>query len=196
MNEDKELLQRAAKGDHAAFEQLVTRYKAKILTTIHSMLGPGPECDDIAQEIFLSVYFSRENFRHNALFSTWLYRITINKCHDALRKRKHREVSLEKSSDEDDELSLEDHLVAHDNVEAYVQQAETRRRIAEYLRLLPERYRAVLLLRDVNDLSYSEIARIMNERVETIKVVLFRARQRLRTVIVQNADRRGGSDEL
>ena len=87
MEEDLELLGRFKKGDQHAFEFLVRKYKSTVFNTIYSIIGNTQEADDITQEVFLSVYTKAGSFKGESSFSTWLYRITVNKCVDELRKR-------------------------------------------------------------------------------------------------------------
>lgn len=182
MDEDIELLESFKQGNHQAFERLVTKYKVIVFNTIYSTVGDIQEADDIAQEVFLKVYYSAKSFKYKSLFSTWLYRITVNKCIDELRKKKrNRFISLESESGKKELLKMSNILQSHqENVEEKVAGKELQESIQKTLNSLPEKYRLILTLKEINSLSYKEMAQVMNVSINKIKIWLFRARKKLK----------------
>lgn len=179
-DEDDERLADAVRttGDAQAFAVLVTRYHGRVLALARRMLGPGAaeEAEDAAQDAFLAVYEKRATFRPGEPFRPWLYRIVVNRCLDKLRARARRprmhalDDVAEPSSDSENPLQS----VLHDEWEARLQEA---------VQDLEPRYRAVFLLRHLDDLSYEDIARATDLPLGTVKTHLFRAREKLRLAL-------------
>ncbi len=181
MDEDVELLESFKKGNYQAFERLVTKYKRKVFNTIYSIIGNVNEADDVAQEVFLKVYYSMSSFEYKSLFSTWLYRITVNKCLDELRKRKNKVISLENELSQDEVFRIKDILQdKQDNVVEKVIRNELQEIIWKVLNSLPKNYRLVLTLKEIDNLSYKEISQIMDISINRVKIWLFRARRKLK----------------
>jgi RNA polymerase sigma-70 factor (ECF subfamily) len=181
MNEDFSLLESFKKGDHRAFERLVAKYKVTVFNTIYSMVRDAHEADDIAQEVFLKIYFSAGSFKYKSSFSTWLYRITVNKCLDSLRKRKNKTISLDSELNEGEFLKIRDVLQSNEkNVEEKMIGKELQETVRKILSSLPKKYCLILTLKEIENLSYKEIAQIMNISINKVKIWLFRARQKLK----------------
>lgn len=186
METDRELIEAFKKGDQEAFAQLITKYKQTVFRAIYSLVPRQAEADDLAQEVFLQVYDSIDSYKYKSAFSTWLYRITVNKCYYELRKKK-RHVSLEAElSDtagkhEGEALKMKDLLVDdQESAEDRMINKETQELVRKLLGTLPEKYRMILTLKEIENLSYLEIARIMDISMDKVKVWLFRARLQLR----------------
>jgi RNA polymerase sigma-70 factor (ECF subfamily) len=175
---DAELVARARAGDRAAFDELVVRHEDRVYNMALRMLGQPDDALDLAQEVFLAAYRALDGFEAKAAFSTWLYRVTVNRCRDELRRRatvKHtRPRPLSVDADPPDPpahgASPADLAVARES-EALVAAA-----IAE----LPEEAREALVLRDVEGLAYEEIASVLDVPVGTVRSRLNRARTLLR----------------
>ncbi|MCJ7645585.1 sigma-70 family RNA polymerase sigma factor [bacterium] len=181
MEEDFELLAKFKKGDQQAFESLVRKYKMAVFNTIYSIIGDAQEADDIAQEVFLKVYTKAGSFKRKSSFPTWLYRITVNRCLDELRKRKNRIISLETEFDQDEELKLKDVLASKEgDITEELKRKELEDIIQKAMNSLPERDRIILTLKEMEGLSYKEISQIMKISLGKVKVWLFRARQKLK----------------
>ncbi len=105
MTVDKELIQRCQQGDQAAFELLVKKHERRVFGLVYQMVRQPSEVEDIAQEVFTKIYFSLPQFRIEASFEAWLYRITVNQCYDYLRKRK-REAQVTESDLSDEEAAF------------------------------------------------------------------------------------------
>lgn len=179
---DHALLEASRMGDEDAFAQLVGRYRNQITSYIYRMTNDYEGAVDLAQETFVRLYRAADRYQTNYAFSTYIYRIATNLAISELRKRKRRRlVSLTgffertKSSDQPldpaDDRPLQDSIMVDD---------ERRRAIQSAIKTLPERYRAALILRDVEGRSYQEISRILNTSEGTIKSRISRSRALLR----------------
>jgi len=177
-DDDRELVERARAGDEGAFAQLVTRYEGRVYNLALRYCGDVHEAGDLAQEAFLRVYRGLSGFRGTARFSTWLYRIVINVCRDWERKRRRRPtVAWPTVDDGDRPKDLPDPAPGPEEVSA---DNELRRRVVQEIAQLPQEYRQAVLLRDVQDLSYGEIAHILQVSVGTVKSRIHRGRAALR----------------
>lgn len=165
-------------GDVAAFAQLVTRYRSRVVALARRMLaGNGPdEAEDVAQEAFVAAYDKRASYRAGEPFRPWLYRIAVNRCLDRLRARSRRPVILEIESVPEPSGEGADPLSALLTEESEV-------RLQEAVAALPPKLRAVFLLRHLDDLSYDEIAIATGLPLGTVKTHLFRARAQLRLAL-------------
>lgn len=181
IDDDIEVVELFKKGDKQAFEHLVVRHKAAVFNTIYSITGGAADADEIAQEVFLKVYFSAGTFRGKSSFSTWLYRITVNKCMDELRKHKGKFISLESEIDEEESLMIKDVLRdKNENIEEKMMGREIQGIMQKVLRSLPEKFRVILVLKELENLSYKEISEVTGTSMNGVKVNLFRARQKLK----------------
>lgn len=181
MEEDFELLAKFKKGNQQAFELLVRKYKTTVFNTIYSIMGNAQEADDIAQEVFLKVYTKADSFKGESSFSTWLYRITVNRCIDELRRRKNKIISYEIEFNQEEKLKLKDVLASRENdITEKLRQKELQDIIQKAMNSLPEKYRIILTLKETEGLSYKEISQIMKISLAKVKTWLFRARQKLK----------------
>lgn len=175
---DQKLMQKAAQGDHKAFSELVDRYSGRIYGYLYRMVGNREDARDLAQETFLRIYSNLHNFNLGQPFRPWLYRIATNLAIDLLRKRRPV-VELDAPLFPGEELRLE--LVEQGPGPAEQQErAELAAYLTQKVEELPPNYRSAILLRHGHDLSYQEIADILQVPVSTIKTRLFRAREALR----------------
>ena len=178
MSSDQEIIRSVLSGDIEAFAGILHKYQDKVLRLCFAIVGPQ-DAEDAAQETFLKVYDSLSKFREESAFSTWLYRITSNHCLDILSKRKRRkEESLESLVERAGENVLAGssarHLSSSGNLAQSVMDRETVRGVLE--RMSPEE-RAILVLREMEGLSYLEISQTMEISMDLVKVRLFRARK-------------------
>ncbi|HAH97106.1 MAG TPA: RNA polymerase sigma factor SigW [Firmicutes bacterium] len=176
---DWELVSRAQKGDLDAFTLIVNQYKVRLLGYILRMIHSREDAEDVLQEVFLRVYSSLSRYSPQYQFSTWIYRITQNLCIDYLRRRKLSTFSVDQKFGTEDELTLE---LPDDSMspETIFESQEIRKEIEEAIYGLPIKYRSVIILRHIQDLSYEDISQIMDMPVNTVKTHIFRARRILR----------------
>ena len=187
---EQELLERCRKGNVEAFEQLIEAYQGKILNYCFRMLGNRSDAEDAAQEVFVKVYRFIGSFTGQSSFSTWLYKVASNVCFDILRKRKRRggeSLSLQQYTAEGEEfdLPLEDDSYSPDRS---FQRTEAQRVLKEALEKLSPEHRRVIILRDIEGLSYEEIAGIVGTAAGTVKSRINRARQILQKLLENNRE--------
>jgi RNA polymerase sigma-70 factor (ECF subfamily) len=176
----------ARRGDADAFESLVRCYEKKVFALAVRLCGNADDAQEAAQEAFLSAWQGLPNFRGDAGFSTWLYRLTSNACMDLLRREKRHRVMAGPSLD-DAELSL-DVTDPGDGPQTSAERAELRREVERGLSELSAEYRTVLVLREIHQLSYDEIAETLRLDLGTVKSRISRGRRRLRDILEQSGN--------
>ncbi|RMD98148.1 MAG: sigma-70 family RNA polymerase sigma factor [Calditrichaeota bacterium] len=185
---DEELIERFQQGDINAFEQIVKRYKDQLLNFIYRFVGNQEQAEDILQETFLRVYRNRHAYRRVAKFSTWIYTIAGNLARTELRKRKRRRLfslsDLGVEEDKDYEVSDEEF-----NPEAHVDSIFHDEIIQKEINRLSPKFREVIILRDIQELSYDEISKILRVPIGTVKSRVNRARLRLQSRLKKYLDR-------
>jgi RNA polymerase sigma factor (sigma-70 family) len=176
--EDVRLMRLVAQGDTSAFEQVIERHQALVAGTAARMLGSNSDVEDIAQQVFIRVWKSARRYVPRAKFTTWLLKITRNLVFNELRRAKRRaQVPLQPEPGAE-EIPLKDETnLAPD---ASLLEDELQRAIEEAIMQLPESQRMALVLRRYEQLSYEEIAEVLDLSVPAVKSVLFRARTELR----------------
>ena len=177
--EDRELVRRAKNGDKEAFESLVRRHQGRVFAVAGGILRNREDVEDIAQQVFLKAYFSLKRFDQRAAFSTWLYKITVNECWDLLRKRKVRPLVLEVDLSEEQARQYQAADEIADGRPDASERLAARERVEQLLECLEERDRSMLVLKEVQGFSVEEIAEVLELNANTVKVRLFRARQRI-----------------
>lgn len=176
---DRELVRRAQKEDKEAFEELVRRHQARVFAVAGGILRNKEDVEDIAQQVFLKAYFSLKRFDQRAAFSTWLYKITVNECWDLLRKRKVRPLLYEADLSEEQARQYGASEEREEQTQDVSERLEKRQELERLLDCLEERDRTMLVLKEVQGFSVEEIAEILGINGNTVKVRLFRARQRI-----------------
>src|SRR6266849_10068028 len=174
--DDQQLVTASKRGDQDAFAQLVQRYQRRIFNLVYRMLQQYEEASEITQETFLAAWQGLPSFRGDARFGTWLYRIAYNCALKQLETRK-RDRALQAALQAEQALESEDTQIRADaELDAHDQQAL----VQEQLSHLPAKYRIVLILRHLQEMTYEEMAEILKMPVGTIKTHLFRARNLLK----------------
>ncbi|MFW5966603.1 MAG: RNA polymerase sigma factor [Persicimonas sp.] len=178
---EKELVARAQEGDREAFQELVENYQRKVYSICYGMLKNEHDSLDVSQEVFIKVFKYLENFNQNSSFYTWLYRITVNKCIDYIRKQKRRS-----EVDYDDTIGRTEEVEGDQNImpstlgvqpgRAY-ERKELRSKMLEALDTLSEKHRTILILREVEGLSYEEMADVLDISKGTVMSRLYHARR-------------------
>ena len=188
MSSEKVLVQQAKAGDRNAFAALVSAYETKIYNLALRYLGNREDAMDASQEVFLRVFRFLPGFQEESGFSTWIYRIGVNVCKDMLAKQSRRNEQSLEVEDEDDEqrtMELADHRYTPEQI---VENAELRSVLSEAIAALPDQQREVIVLRDIQGLSYDEIANVLSLEPGTVKSRLSRARENLRKKLLQNGN--------
>jgi RNA polymerase sigma-70 factor (ECF subfamily) len=171
--DDAALVRAAQRGNREAFGMLVSRHAQSILSLTTRMLGPTADAEDVAQEAFVAAYKSLSRFQFESKFSTWLYRIAVNKCRDSLRARRPDTISLDATNDES---SVAWEAADDETPHWELEQAELASELDKGIRALPPLYRESFLLRHVEGLDYDEISAILGVHRDTIKMRVYKAR--------------------
>ena len=178
---DALLVERAAAGDHRAYELLVIKYQRRIERLIGRMVRDVDLVPDIAQETFIRAWRALHQFRGDAQFYTWLYRIAVNTAKKSLMELKRNPVVTETalhSADDDDETSRrENELTSESTPESELAAREIAAAVNAAMEALPEDLRTAVTLREIEGLSYEEIAEAMNCPIGTVRSRIFRARE-------------------
>jgi len=177
------LVRLAKSGDRGAFADLVELYKDKIYHLAYRMLGNRQEAEDVVQETFLRVFRSLDRYDESLKFSTWIYRIGTNLAIDRLRRRRAAySLDAETASASDSDGQDWHGLLASEDMspEGHVLLSETQRRIRDAIRSLPEKYKSVVILKYLHDMSLQEIGDVLNMPVTTVKTRVHRGREFLR----------------
>ncbi|MEG0779468.1 MAG: RNA polymerase sigma factor [Oscillospiraceae bacterium] len=184
MRPEAELVTAAQGGDEAAFEALLHQYENQVFTLARRICGNPDDAAEAAQEAFLSAWQGLRFFRQEANFSTWLYRLTSNACIDLLRREKRQRVSF--SFDEEGcTLEVTD---SAPTPEQALEQKDLRAGIEQGLDALTDEHRQVLVLRELHQLSYDEIADVLDLDVGTVKSRISRGRGQLRKFLLKNGN--------
>jgi RNA polymerase sigma-70 factor (ECF subfamily) len=173
--DDTALVRAAQRGDREAFGVLVSRHAQSILSVTTRMLGPSADAEDMAQETFVAAFKALPRFHFESKFSTWLYRIAVNKCTDSLRARRP-DVSLDDDG-EDHSRRLE--AAADATPLAELEQAELAWELDKGIQALPHLYRESFVLRHIEGLEYDEMSAILGVHRDTLKMRVHKARTRL-----------------
>ena len=183
--DDKELATRARAGDSRAFEALVLEHQQRVYNLALRMTGNADDAFDISQEAFLKAWRGLDGFHFESAFSTWLYRLTANACLDFLRAQKRRQtVSLTVQDEDGDEVQTQIADTAPTPEQAALA-AEDRRMLETAMNALDAESRTIITLRVINDLSYEQIAEVLEVREGTVKSRLSRAREKLRKKLLE-----------
>ena len=187
MNNERELVRKIKAGDPRAFETLVSDYESKIYALALRFTGSPQDALDICQEVFLRIFRFVGNFNEDSKLSTWIYRIATNVCKDTLSRRaRNQDVPLDREEDgEVFDLGLADNRYSP---ESALINAEIQDSIVSAILALPELYREIIILRDINGLSYDEIAAALELEVGTVKSRIARARERLRGMLSRDGN--------
>lgn len=191
MAEERELVQQAKSGSATAFEALVTAYESKIYNLSLRYLGNREDAMDASQEVFLRVFRFLPGFQEESGFSTWIYRIAVNVCKDALAQRAKRTEQPLEYQNEDEESRILEIPDERYRPEELVEQRELKGLLADAILTLPEQQRQMIIMRDVQGLRYEEIGEILSLELGTVKSRISRAREKLRKKLLQNGNNLG-----
>jgi RNA polymerase sigma-70 factor (ECF subfamily) len=175
---EPQLIESAKDGNPGAFNQLVTAYRKRILGTISRLIGRPEDVEDVAQEVFVRLYYSLDQLRSADVFEPWLYRLTVNAAYDYLRRIKRRSESRMADMTEPQVL-MADSLAGAKRSGEEEEKARTRELVDTLFRHVSEEDRILLMLKEVEGLSLRELGQIYSVNENALKVRLFRARQRV-----------------
>ncbi|HEV2720349.1 MAG TPA: sigma-70 family RNA polymerase sigma factor [Thermoanaerobaculia bacterium] len=186
MSEDALLLPRLRNGDAHAFEELVRHYTGRLLRVARRLLKSEEDARDAVQDTFVSAFRAIRDFESTARLSTWLHRIVVNACLMKLRaQRRKPEEDIERYLPQflEDGHQVEPSVAWRESAETVLERAETRDLVRAAIEKLPETYRTVLLLRDIEELSTDEVASMLGATPNAVKIRLHRGRQALRALL-------------
>ncbi len=173
-----EEIELARSGDDAAFSRIVSVYRKRILGTISRLIGRPEDVEDVAQDVFLRLYFSLDQLRTAEVFEPWLYRLTVNAAYDYLRRQRRRNES--RMSDLSEQQVIMADATAGSRVDLdHQHQRRVRETVDSMLSQVSEDDRILLVLKEVEGLSLKELEQIYHVKENALKVRLFRARQRV-----------------
>jgi RNA polymerase sigma-70 factor (ECF subfamily) len=174
---DLELVRRVQRGERGAFDLLVLRYQHKVVKLVARLLRDPAEAEDVAQEAFVKAYRAIGSFRGDSAFYTWLYRIAVNTARNTMASRQRRPVDYEADLSESQQSAVESRMRDLDTPEAAALTDEIHRTVNRAVEELPEDLRTAIILREIEGLSYEEIAEAMDCPVGTVRSRIFRARE-------------------
>ena len=174
---DQQLVQRVQKGDKSAFDLLVLKYQHRVLKLVGRFVSDAAEAQDVAQEAFLKAYRALPSFRGDSAFYTWLYRIAINTAKNTLVSNRRRPVDFDLDLQDPEQYDRQAKLKEVDTPEGVLLTEEIREVVEKAMEQLPEDLRTAIVLREIEGLSYEEIAEAMDCPVGTVRSRIFRARE-------------------
>ena len=195
LDTDAMLVERTVAGDQKAYELLVIKYQRRIQRLIGRMVRDVDLVEDIAQETFIRAYRALAQFRGDAQFYTWLYRIAVNTAKKALMELKRDPTVSEnsfKSADDDETSPLENELTSSETPEALLASKEIAVMVNSAMEALPEELRQAITLREIEGLSYEEIAEVMNCPIGTVRSRIFRAREAISAKVKPMLENKAG----
>lgn len=192
---DAELVARVQRGDKQAFDLLVLKYQRKIMRLLSRMIRDPAEIEDVAQESFIKAYRALPQFRGDSAFYTWLYRIAINTARNWLAQNSRRPSTPSSYESEEGETFDEtDNLTDSSNPESEMASRQIAETVNKAMNDLPEELRNAIVMREIDGMSYEDIAQSMNCPIGTVRSRIFRAREaiatRLRPLLGDTGDRR------
>lgn len=180
---DEELIAEFQRDNEAAFTLLVGRFKDPLTNFVFRFIGDWDDCNDIVQEAFIRVYRSKHSYKPVAKFSTWVYTIATNLAKTQLRRKKLRNVVTFWGRGDNEREALDDIPDEGSRTDALVESSIREQRIEKALNALPAKYREVVVLRDIQELSYEEIAAISGLNIGTVKSRINRGRMQLQQML-------------
>ncbi len=192
---DAELVARVQRGDRHAFDLLVLKYQRKIMRLLSRMIRDPAEIEDVAQEAFIKAYRALPQFRGDSAFYTWLYRIAINTARNWLATNKrHSTQSFAQENAEGETFDESDNLTDNSTPESELASRQIAQTVNQAIEDLPEALRNAIVMREIDGMSYEDIAQSMNCPIGTVRSRIFRAREaistRLRPILGHTGDKR------
>lgn len=173
--DDAQLVARSLKQDHEAFGQLIDRHASTIVNLAYRMVGNRAEAEDLAQEAFLTAFKALSTFRADSKFSTWLYRIGVNKCKDWLRAKRPGQGPADLDVDD----ALDRHVAETQTPERLLSQQQVAQELEQAIARLPPLYREAFVLKHVEGVSYEEMEAMLGVSSDTLKMRVYKGRVQL-----------------
>lgn len=173
---DSELVKRVQQGDKAAFDVLVLKYQQKVINLVSRFVSDHSECHDVAQEAFIKAYRALGKFRGDSQFYTWLYRIAANTAKNHLASRSRKSPTYSVDVDDAEHFTGESGLKDYTNPENLLLTEEIKQTVFKAIENLPEDLKSAITLREIEGLSYEDIADVMDCPIGTVRSRIFRAR--------------------
>ncbi len=174
LNADIELITRCQEGDRQAFNRLVMQYQNLVYNFLYRLAPNWNDIDDLAQEVFVKVYHSIKKLKDVSQFKNWLHSIAVNVYIDEQRRRKKQQERFVS-----DERVLNSRTDPNENPGQHLERKELHKRLQEAIEQLPEEFKIAIILRELQELSYEEIAKTLNTSIGTIRSRIFRGRKLL-----------------
>lgn len=174
---DKQLVARVQKGDRRAFDLLVIKYQKRIIALAYRFVNDSMEAQDIAQESFIKAFKAAPGFRGDSAFYTWLYRITINTAKNYLQSRGRRTPLQDVNVDDDEQFIMDSNFENNASPEALIQRDQLKDVIFKCMSQLPDELQQAIKLREIDGMSYEDIAAVMDCPIGTVRSRIFRARE-------------------
>lgn len=192
---DRQLVSRLRDREEAAFKEMVRKYRDRVFHVVYRIVGDEEEAEDVAQEVFIAVFKNIDSFRGDAKFSTWLFRIASNRAKNRVKYLARRHRQSHQDLDDTPESNIDANPVGGDTdrPDERAMGRELEDVVQRGLRELDEKYRDVVVLRDIEDLTYDEMAEALDVPEGTIKSRLYRARSKLKAFVEENYH--GGDDD-
>ncbi len=191
MHEDRELqwIDAAKHGDISAFEALISLYEKKIYNICLRILTNEQDAYDATQEVCIKIWKQLQHFKGESKLSTWIYRVATNECLDKLRKAKNRrQISLFQVTEKDNEMKIINKSSENEHVENIVENKALQEILKQAVSELKEEHRVMIVLRDIHEYAYDEIADILSISLGTVKSRISRARLALKKILQQNKE--------
>lgn len=186
---EKLLIEKSQKGDVSSFEKLIDKYQVVAYNIAYRMVGNKDDAYDITQEALIKVYKSIKKFKGNSSFSTWLYRIVTNTCIDAIRKQKKvKTYSIDKPIETSEGSFTRELCDEKNKPEDIYERKETKEKVQEAIKKLPEQYRIVIILRDIQSFTYEEISESIDCPLGTVKSRINRGRILLKDILQKDME--------
>lgn len=179
---DAALITRALSGEEHAFRELVEHHTPRVYAVALRLLGNQAEAEDVTQDVFFKVSRKLDTFREEAALSTWLYRVTVNAATDHMKKRRGDRTALVEDLER---LPIEDH---GDRPDEALQRGDLRARVRDAMDQLPDVFRTIIVLRELEGLAYEEIASVLSISKGTVESRLFRARAKIKAILERTGD--------
>ena len=186
---DLQLVRLVQRGNRHAFDLLVKKYQYKVAGIAQRFAANPADAQDIAQESFIKAYRAMESFRGESAFYTWLYRITVNTAKNFVVKNAGRGISVDVDTPDIEAYDGSERLHQGDNPENILESSDVKRVIKEALQSLPDALRQAITLREIDDMSYDEIADVMGCPVGTVKSRISRAREIINRKLTESGER-------